>query len=75
MMIELHASFAIHPGPGMLKGIVKPHKMNVSSTAKHLKVTRPALEQIEQLPRPSLEFEWHNTRPPFHIRPNGADEA
>ena len=46
MAIELHDSFAIHPGPWMLEEIVKPHKMTVSSTAEHLKVTRPALSRL-----------------------------
>ena len=43
MAIKLHDSFAIHPGPWLLEEIVKPYNMNVSSTADHLKVTRPAL--------------------------------
>lgn len=46
MAIELHASFAIHPGPWILEEIVKPHNMTVSSTANHLKVTRPALSRL-----------------------------
>lgn len=46
MAIELHDSFAIHPGPWMLEEIVKPHKMTVSSTAEHLKVRRPALSRL-----------------------------
>ncbi|MDZ4140255.1 MULTISPECIES: HigA family addiction module antitoxin [Erythrobacter] len=46
MAIKLHDSFAIHPGPWLLEEIVKPYNMNVSSTADHLKVTRPALSRL-----------------------------
>ena len=46
MAIKLHDSFAIHPGPWLLEEIVKPYNMNVSSTADHLKVTRPALLDV-----------------------------
>lgn len=45
MAIKLHHSFAIHPGPWLLEEIVKPYGMNVSSTAEHLRVTRPALSR------------------------------
>lgn len=45
MAIKLHQSFTIHPGPWLLEEIVKPYGMNVSSTADHLKVTRPALSR------------------------------
>jgi antitoxin HigA-1 len=46
MAIKLHDSFAIHPGPWLLEEIIKPYNMNVSSTADHLKVTRPALSRL-----------------------------
>lgn len=46
MAIQLHDSFAIHPGPWMLEEIVRPFEMNVSSTADHLKVPRPALSRL-----------------------------
>ena len=46
MPIQLHDSFAIHPGPWMLEEIVRPFEMNVPSTADHLKVTRPALSRL-----------------------------
>lgn len=38
MHIQLHESFAIHPGPWVLEEIIKPRKMDVSSTANLLKV-------------------------------------
>lgn len=38
MPIELHESFAIHPGLWLLEEIVRPRSMDVSSTAKLLKV-------------------------------------
>ena len=46
MAIQLHDSFAIHPGPWLLEEIVKPYGLNVSTAADHLKVTRPALSRV-----------------------------
>ncbi len=43
---KLHESFAIHPGPWLLEEIVKPYNLNVSSTADHLRVKRPALSRL-----------------------------
>ena len=45
MVIKLHESFAIHPGPWLLEEFIKPYNMTVSSTAKHLHVARPVLSR------------------------------
>lgn len=46
MHIQLHESFAIHPGPLLLDEIIKPHSMTVSSTAELLKV---AVQELSRL--------------------------
>ena len=46
MAIKLHDSFAIHPGPWLLEEIVRPYTTNGSSTADHLRGTRPALSRL-----------------------------
>lgn len=46
MAIKLHDSFAVHPGPWLFEEVVKHYEMNVSTTAEHLKVTRPALSRL-----------------------------
>lgn len=46
MHTQLHESFAIHPGPWLLEEIVKPRNMDVSSTAKLLKV---AVHKVNRL--------------------------
>ena len=46
MAIELHESFAIHPGPRLREHVLKPHGMTVSGGADHLQVARPTLSQV-----------------------------
>lgn len=46
MAIKLHSSLAVHPGPWLRRNAVVPFGMNVSETAKHLGVTRPAVSNL-----------------------------
>lgn len=46
MAIELHESFAIHPGPWLREQVLKPHGMTVSGGADHLQVARPTLSRV-----------------------------
>lgn len=46
MAIQLHSSFAVHPGPWLRRNIVEPYHLNVSSTAAHLGVTRAAMSNL-----------------------------
>ena len=46
MTIQLHSSFAIHPGPWLRRNVVEPYHLNVSSTADHLGVTRGAMSNL-----------------------------
>lgn len=46
MSIELHGSFAIHPGPWLLEEVIRPHNMDLSSAAKRLNVRLPALSRL-----------------------------
>lgn len=46
MPIQLHASFAIHPGPWLRRNVVEPYDLNVSTTAAHLGVTRAAMSNL-----------------------------
>lgn len=46
MAIQLHSSFAVHPGPWLRRNVVEPHHLNVSTTAAHLGVTRAAMSNL-----------------------------
>ena len=46
MAVELHESFAIHPGPWLRDQVIKPYGMTVTSAADHLQVTRSALRKV-----------------------------
>ncbi len=46
MAIQLHGSLAPHPGPWLRRNIVTPYGLNVSKTADHLGVTRPAMSNL-----------------------------
>nr|WP_090479129.1 HigA family addiction module antitoxin [Qipengyuania nanhaisediminis] len=46
MAVELHESFAIHPGPWLREHLIKSYGMTVPSAADHLQVTRSALTRM-----------------------------
>lgn len=46
MSIELHGSFAIHPGPWLLEEVIRPYNMDVPSAAKRLNMRLPALSRL-----------------------------
>jgi len=46
MVIKLHPSFAVHPGPWLRTEIVEPHRLSVTVTAEKLKVTRQAMSNL-----------------------------
>lgn len=46
MAIQPHASFAVHPGPWLRRNVVDPYGLNVTTVAKHLRVTRPAMSNL-----------------------------
>lgn len=46
MAVELHESFAIHPGPWLREHVIKPHEMTVTGAAAQLRVTRSALTRL-----------------------------
>lgn len=46
MAIQLHSSFAVHPGPWLRRNVIEPYRLNVSSAAVHLGVTRAALSNL-----------------------------
>lgn len=46
MTVELHESFAVHPGPWLYEQVIKPYGMTVTSAAVHLQVTRSALSKV-----------------------------
>ena len=46
MAIQLHSSFAVHPGPWLRRNVVEPYGMSVSAAAAHLRVTRPAMSNL-----------------------------
>ena len=48
MEVELHDSFALHPGPWLREQVLKPYRMTEADAADHLQVTLSAL-------RPSAE--------------------
>ena len=46
MAVELHESFAIHPGPWLRDQGIKPYGMTITSAADHLQVTGSALSRL-----------------------------
>jgi len=46
MPIQLHSSFAVHPGPWLRRNIIEPYRLNVSAAAEHLDVARPTLSNL-----------------------------
>jgi len=46
MAIQLHPSFAVHPGPWLRRNVVEPYHLNVSTAAAHLGVTRAAMSNL-----------------------------
>lgn len=46
MAIQLHNSFAVHPGPWLRRNIVEPYRLNVSQVAIHLQVSRAAMSNL-----------------------------
>lgn len=46
MAIQLHSSFAIHPGPWLRRNVIEPYHLNVSTAAAHLGVTRATMSNL-----------------------------
>ena len=46
MAIQLHSSFAVHPGPWLRQNVIEPYHLNVSTAAAHRGVTRPAMSNL-----------------------------
>lgn len=46
MAIKIHPSIRVHPGPWLKNNCIEPHRMTVTATAAHLKVTRVALSNL-----------------------------
>lgn len=46
MAINLHASFAVHPGAWLRSEIVEPHGLSVTEAASRLHVTRQAMSNL-----------------------------
>ena len=46
MAIQLHKSFAVHPGEWLRAEIVEPAKLNVTELAERLHVTRQAMSNL-----------------------------
>ena len=46
MSVDLHESFAIHPGPWLREQVIKHYGMTITSAAAHLQVTRAALTRV-----------------------------
>ncbi len=46
MLIELHSSFAVHPGPWLRVELVEPHGLSVTDAAAKLHVTRQAMSNL-----------------------------
>jgi addiction module HigA family antidote len=47
MAIQVHSSFAVHPGPWLRRNIIEPFGMNnVTRLANHLGVTRQAVSAL-----------------------------
>ena len=46
MAIKLHPSLAIHPGPWLRRNVLEAYGQSVTDTARHLKVSRPPLNNM-----------------------------
>jgi addiction module HigA family antidote len=46
MAIKLHPSLAIHPGPWLRRNVLDAYGQTVTDTARHLKVSRPPLNNM-----------------------------
>lgn len=46
MSVDLHESFAIHPGPWLREQVIKPYGMTIPIAADHLQVTRSVLSRM-----------------------------
>ena len=46
MAIELHNSFALHPGPWLRRNFIEPYGLTQSDAAERLGVTRVALSNL-----------------------------
>jgi addiction module HigA family antidote len=46
MAIQIHSSFAVHPGPWLRREIVEPSGLTVTALAAHLGVSRQALSML-----------------------------
>jgi antitoxin HigA-1 len=46
MPIQLHSSFAVHPGDWLKTEVVEPYGISVTDLARHLGVSRPALSAL-----------------------------
>ena len=46
MLVTLHPSFAIHPGPWLRTEIIEPHGLTVTVAAQKLHVTRQAMSNL-----------------------------
>lgn len=46
MAIQLHGSFAVHPGRWLMEEIVAPHGLSVTRLASHFGVSRQAMSAL-----------------------------
>jgi addiction module HigA family antidote len=46
MAIQLHSSFAVHPGAWLRTEVIKAHGLSVSAAAEHLKVARQSMSAL-----------------------------
>lgn len=46
MSIQLHSSFAVHPGPWLREELLVPHSLSVSHAAERLNVSRQAMSAL-----------------------------
>lgn len=46
MALEMHPSLAIHPGPWLRRNVLEPYNQTVLSAARHLRVSRPPLNNM-----------------------------
>ena len=46
MVIKLHSSFAIHPGPWLKRNVIDHFALSVTDAADHLSVSRQSLSKL-----------------------------
>jgi antitoxin HigA-1 len=46
MAMTMHPSLFVHPGPWLLREVVKPYRMTVTQTAAHLGVSRQNMSML-----------------------------